>query len=105
MITDATIKCWQCQKRVSLNFHRVYTPAKEHWEGICACGAKNYIYRPSWDQQPIFRKYTREYLSQVTGYSKEYLCCVATGKQPLKQVFIDRCCYTLKEPEEVLFEM
>ncbi|MBA7547947.1 hypothetical protein ES705_40388 [subsurface metagenome] len=23
---------------------------KAHWEGICPCGAKNYIYQPSWDK-------------------------------------------------------
>ena len=103
MNTNATIVCQQCQKRVNLTFRRVYTPAREHWAGTCVCGALNYIYRPSWDQQPLFRKYTREYLSEVTGYALEYLSRIATGKVPLGRVFIDRCCYTLKEPEEKLF--
>lgn len=102
-MNSATIKCWQCQKRVNLSFHKVYTADKRHWEGLCPCGAKNYLYRPSWDWQPIFRKYRREYLAEVTGYSLEYLSRVATGKHPLKQVFIDRCCYTLKESEKKLF--
>lgn len=47
---EAKIKCWKCQKTVTLTFHRVYTPDKRHWEGMCACGTKNYIYRPSWDR-------------------------------------------------------
>lgn len=51
MTNNAEIKCWQCQKRVNLEFHRVYTPDKAHWEGICPCGTKNYIYRPSWDKE------------------------------------------------------
>ncbi|MBA7657054.1 hypothetical protein ES703_64984 [subsurface metagenome] len=104
MTYTATIGCWGCQQRVTLAFHRVYTPDKAHWEGICpSCGTKNYIYRPSWDLLPIFRKYTREHLSQVTGYSLGYLSRVAAGKSPLKQQFIDRCCTGLGEGEEVLF--
>ena len=51
MTNKATIKCWQCHKRVNLNFHRVYTPDKAHWEGICPCEAKNYISKPSWDKE------------------------------------------------------
>ncbi|MBA7530191.1 hypothetical protein ES705_22394 [subsurface metagenome] len=50
-IFNAKIKCWQCQKSVELEFHRVYTPDKAHWEGICLCGTKNYLYRPSWDKK------------------------------------------------------
>ncbi len=47
---EAKIKCWKCQKTVTLTFHKVYTPDKAHWEGVCACGTKNYVYRPSWDR-------------------------------------------------------
>ena len=48
---EAKIKCWGCRKTVTLEFYRVYTPDSRHWEGICQCGTKNYIYRPDWDDQ------------------------------------------------------
>ncbi|GAI61682.1 unnamed protein product [marine sediment metagenome] len=51
MTNNATIKCWHCKKQVNLNFHRVYTPDKEQWEGTCPCGTKNYISKPSWDKE------------------------------------------------------
>jgi len=105
MNNDATIVCWHCKKRVNLIFRRVFTPDKRHWEATCPwCGTFNYIYRPSWDQQPIFRKYRREYLAEVTGYSLEYLCRVARGANPLGQTFMDRCCHKLKEPQRKLFD-
>lgn len=55
------------------------------------------------DQHPIFIKYRRRYLHQVTGYSLGLLSRIATGKIPLGRVFIDRCCYKLGESEGALF--
>jgi len=54
-------------------------------------------------QHPIFIKYRRDYLHQVTGFSKGYLCRVATGKAPLSRSFVERVCFRLGEPEENLF--
>jgi hypothetical protein len=54
-------------------------------------------------QPPLFYKYKKEYLSEVTGYSLVYLCRVARGSVPLKQKFIDICCFKLGESEEALF--
>jgi len=54
-------------------------------------------------QHPVFIKYTRAWLHEVTGYSKGYLCRVATGKIPLSQSFIERLCFNLNQPEEELF--
>lgn len=102
MNTNAVIKCAWCHKRVFLKFHRVYTQTKEHWQGLCTCGEKNFIYRPGWDH-PLFLKYLRKYLSESTGYSKDHLSRIASGKAPLTRIFIDRCCYALKESEAELF--
>ncbi len=52
---------------------------------------------------PLFEIYTRSHLSKVTGYSKVYLCRVASGKVPLTRAFIDRVCFKLNLPEEKLF--
>ncbi|MBA7685506.1 hypothetical protein ES703_93931 [subsurface metagenome] len=57
----------------------------------------------STQQHPLFIKYRREWLSQATGYSKGYLCRVATGKIPLSHSFIERVCFKLKKPEAELF--
>lgn len=54
-------------------------------------------------QHPLFEIYTRGHLSKVTGYSKVYLCRVASGKVPLTRSFIDRVCFKLNLPEEDLF--
>ncbi|MBA7616924.1 hypothetical protein ES703_24226 [subsurface metagenome] len=54
-------------------------------------------------QHPLFIKYTREWLHQVTGFSKGYLCRVATGKTPLSRSFIERVCFKLNQPKEELF--
>ncbi len=54
-------------------------------------------------QYLIFQKYTREWLSQATGYSKGYLSRVATGKSALTASFKDRCAFKLGKPEEELF--
>ena len=54
-------------------------------------------------QHPIFIKYRRDYLHQVTGFSKGYLCRVATGKAPLSRSFVERVCFKLGESEENLF--
>lgn len=54
-------------------------------------------------QHPLFMKYTREWLSEVTGFSKGYLCRLATGHDPLSRSFIERVCFKLGEPEEELF--
>lgn len=55
------------------------------------------------EQHPVFIKYTRDWLYQVTGFSKGYLSRVATGKVPLSRSFIERVCFKLNEPEEELF--
>ena len=52
---------------------------------------------------PVFSKYTRAWLSEISGYSKGYLCRVATGKIPLTQSFIERVSFALREPKEALF--
>lgn len=54
-------------------------------------------------QHPLFIKYTRDWLSEVTGFSKGYLCRLATGRVPLSRSFIERVCFKLGEPEEELF--
>ncbi len=54
-------------------------------------------------QHPVFIKYTRDWLHQVTGFSKGYLCRVATGKASLTRSFIERVCFKLNQPEEELF--
>ncbi|KKM15880.1 hypothetical protein LCGC14_1691530, partial [marine sediment metagenome] len=33
--------------------------------------------------QPLFIRYRRDWLHETTGYSKSYLCRVATGRSPL----------------------
>ena len=52
---------------------------------------------------PLFIKYTRDWLHEVTGFSKGYLCRVATGRVPLSRSFIERVCFKLGEPEAELF--
>jgi len=52
---------------------------------------------------PIFAKYTRQWLFEVTGYTKGYLSRVATGNTPLSRSFIERVCFRLKELEVDLF--
>ena len=54
-------------------------------------------------QHPLFIKYTRDWLSEVTGFSKGYLCRVATGRVPLSRSLIERGCYRVGEPVEELF--
>lgn len=54
-------------------------------------------------QHPLFIKYKRDWLHQVTGYSMGYLCHVATGKIPVSRAFIERVCFKLKQPEAELF--
>jgi len=54
-------------------------------------------------QHPVFIKYTREWLSQVTGFSKGYLSRVATGRLPLTRSFVERVCFRLDQPEAELF--
>ncbi|MBA7574811.1 hypothetical protein ES708_16626 [subsurface metagenome] len=55
------------------------------------------------EQHPLFKKYTRDWLHRVTGYSKGLLSRVATGKVPLNRSFVERVCYKLGLPEEELF--
>jgi len=52
---------------------------------------------------PLFYKYTRAWLSEVTGYSKGYLSRVATGKITLSRSFVERVCFKLGRLEEALF--
>jgi len=54
-------------------------------------------------QHPVFFKYTRGWLSEETGYSKGYLCRVATGRYPTSRSFIERVCFKLGLPERDLF--
>lgn len=54
-------------------------------------------------QHPLFIKYKREYLHELTGYSLGYLSRVATGKTLLRRSFIERMCFKLNQSEEELF--
>lgn len=54
-------------------------------------------------QHPIFAKYTRQWLHEVTGYAKGYLCRMAIGRSPLTRAFIERVSLKLNQPEEELF--
>ena len=56
-------------------------------------------------QYLIFLKYKTEYLCQVTGYSKGTLSRIASGARVPSEVFIGVCCHTLKESQDVLFEL
>ena len=55
------------------------------------------------EQHPVFKKYTRDWLHESTGYSKIYLSRVASGRVPLSSSFVDRVSFKLKEPAEKLF--
>lgn len=55
------------------------------------------------EQHPLFVKYTRQWLSEKTGYSKGYLCRVATGKTRLSLYFVERVAYTLQQHPSELF--
>jgi len=52
---------------------------------------------------PLFVKYKRDWLHEVTGFSKNYLCRIATGRAPLTRSFIERVCFSLHQPESELF--
>jgi len=54
-------------------------------------------------EHPIFIKYRRDWLHEVTGFSKGYLSRVATGKLPLSRAFVERVCFKLGLPESELF--
>ena len=54
-------------------------------------------------QHPVFHTYTREYLHEVTGFSKGYLSRMATGRIEMSRSFIERVCFKLQKPEEELF--
>jgi len=56
-------------------------------------------------QYLIFLKYTREYLHQVTGYSKHTLSRIANGSNGPSEVFIGVCCYNLEESQDDLFKL
>ncbi len=56
-------------------------------------------------QHPVFKKYTRNWLHDMTGYSKCYLCRVAIGNVPLSRAFVERVCFKLKQSPEELFEL
>jgi len=53
--------------------------------------------------QPLFAKYTRAYISEMTGYSKAYLSRVFRGRTPLSRYFIERVSYSLREHPADLF--
>lgn len=52
---------------------------------------------------PIFAKYSRDWLSRTTGYSKAYPSRVATGNTSLAKSFVERCSFSLQETESELF--
>ena len=52
---------------------------------------------------PLFIKYRRDWLAEATGFSKGYLCRVATGRYPLSRSFVERVCFKLQQSEEELF--
>ncbi len=54
-------------------------------------------------QHPVFKKYTRDWLHDMTGYSKVYLSRVATGDVPLSRSFVERVCFKLNQSPEELF--
>lgn len=54
-------------------------------------------------QHPVFIKYTRAWLHEVTGFSTGYLSRVATGRVPLSRSFVDRVCFKLDDDEANLF--
>jgi transcriptional regulator with XRE-family HTH domain len=54
-------------------------------------------------QHPLFIKYKRDWLHEITGYSKGYLSRVARGRTSLSRSFIERVCFKLNQPEEDLF--
>lgn len=53
----------------------------------------------------IFIKYTREYLTQVTGYSRGHLSKIASGSRPPSEPFVSLCAQKLGEPAEELFKL
>lgn len=55
------------------------------------------------EQHPLFIKYRREWLHEVTGFSKAYLSRVATGNTAISRSFIERVCFSLNMPEKELF--
>jgi len=55
------------------------------------------------EQHPVFVKYKRNWLHQVTGFSNGYLCRMANGKARLTRSFIERVCFKLEQPEAELF--
>jgi len=54
-------------------------------------------------QHPVFIIYTRDWLNEVTGFSKGYLSRLATGKISLSRSFVERVCFKLDRPEAELF--
>lgn len=54
-------------------------------------------------EHPVFIIYKRDYLHELTGYSKGYLSRVATGHTPLSRPFIERVCFQLNRAEADLF--
>ena len=55
------------------------------------------------EEHPLFTIYRRDWLHEVTGYSKGYLSRVATGRISLSRSFIERICFKLNRPEQELF--
>lgn len=58
---------------------------------------------PQAGPHPIFIKYTRAWLHEATGYSRGYLCRVATGKIPLSRSFMAKAVLALGESGGSLF--
>ena len=54
-------------------------------------------------QHPVFLKYRRDWLHEITGYSLGYLCRMATGKISPSRPFIERVCFKVGQPEIELF--
>lgn len=57
------------------------------------------------ENHPLFIRYQRGYLHEVTGYSLAYLSDLAAGKTPLTRAFIKRVCTSLQQPEDKLFHV
>lgn len=56
-------------------------------------------------RHPLFGKYSRDWLRQTLGYSKGYLCRIATGRVHLSRPFVERACFRLHESEAELFSL
>lgn len=74
------------------------------WGGIASSGTKpDELSSAAAGRHPLFGKYSRDWLSQTLGYSKDYLSRIATGRVHLSKPFKERACYKLGELEADFF--